>query len=250
MPHADRDRSFKGPISMDARLDTRIWTEACRKERAFQWRDKAADELAAARSGNNLQGIRLQREQLLPCSADFLWVTESVASAHAPAAPRPVPTTSPMAELAMGVCDAESSYLRARPAEVAARRARTEQRPSLTPWMMHADATFWRQDALDRWTAAQAANVLQMPPKPEPLPRVEATIAGAHAGAVGAWRRSEVPLSQWEYGARADALVEMKKVSEAATLERSRGQLRSLLKLTGKVSEKCPSPSRARWFER
>ena len=78
------------------------------------------------------------------------------------------------------------------------RRAHTEQLITMMPWQMSTDVSYWHQDALDRWKAREAANVLQIPPmKPLPPP-IEATISGPHASSVAAWRESKVPLSQWE----------------------------------------------------
>ena len=120
----------------------------------------------------------------------------------------------------------------------------------MLPWQMHTDVFYWSGDALDRWKAQQQANTLKLQPAPPPMPKVEMTISGPHAASVPAWRRSQVPLSQWEASERSAALLEANKLAEGLAAEKARQKLSALLRLTGKVSHSAPSPVRARWYER
>ena len=44
-----RDRSFKFPVSVDARKNPRIWDEAIHKEQKFFWNNKTPAQAAAER---------------------------------------------------------------------------------------------------------------------------------------------------------------------------------------------------------
>jgi len=250
MPYAPRDRTFTGPVSVDPRRDARIWSEAVRNEKAFFQRANGPKQLAAGRGGNNLRDIQQLTAQLELCSADYLWTTHEVASPVSVTAALP-PQTSAMAELAMGIGDAETSFMR-RPANAtdSLRRAATEQVPTMAPWQMGTDCAYWRHDALDRWNARQRANVLKMPEMPKRVPRAEPTISGPHAGSVAAWRRCEVPLSQWEISERGEALVSANTLAQTLGAQRSKASLNELLSTAMRVSEQQPSPARAKWHER
>jgi len=63
--------------------------------------------------------------------------------------------------------------------------------------------------------------------------------------AVAAWRRSEVPLSQWELSERGDSLVAANKLAETLGRDGAKEQLSKLLNFTEKVSR-----GKARWQER
>ena len=247
-----RDRTFKHPISMDGRLDQRIWTEACKTEKMYQQKAPSPRQYVTVLGGKDVADIHLMQKRLEKCSADFIWRTQDAG------VPSPVSVTAaiqpevcPMAELAMGIGDAETSFLRRRPDEDPnPRRAVPAQFPTMASWQMGGDPAYWRSDALDRWKAQQQADVLKMPAYAKPLPRVEATISGPHARSVRAWRNSEVPLSMWEGGERGDALEKANKQAKSLALDRSKLQLKQLMKSTLKVSASVPSPERAKWFER
>ena len=238
------DRSFQFPVTVDGRKDVRIWTEACRKERAFQWRAQGPAELAAARGGNELGNIQKLRYKLEGMSGDYLWHVNTVhdefsATAH------PM-QTSAMAQLAMGIPDAESTFLRAPPMRPPDRVAHTNQTPTLLPWQHGvADPCFLPPEALSKWSASQEANVLKLPPPPPPQKRVPAEVSGSHAAAVASWRRSEVPLSQWELSERGDSLVEATKRYDKQMNDGARDALSKLLTVTEKVSR-----GKAKWQER
>ena len=78
-----------------------------------------------------------------------------------------------------------------------------------------------------------------------PQPRVPATVSGPHAASIAAWRRSEVPLSQWELSERGDSLMEANKLANSLAHERAKEGLSKLLTLTEKASR-----GKARWQER
>ena len=78
MPRTTRDRSYKFPVTLDARKDQRIWVENCKKERAFQWNAKSPAEVALDRGANDVVSIRTVREKLSGINADYLWTTEGV----------------------------------------------------------------------------------------------------------------------------------------------------------------------------
>ena len=240
-------------MTLDARKDPRIWKEVCVNERAHQRRAPSYWELAARRGGSDKRSIEEMRERLAQCSADYLWQTADVPSPPSVIPDQPQPKTSAMAELAMGVGDAETTFLRQKPPQRGhnlKRTAHAELSPTMAPWQMNVDSMYWRADALDRWNAQQKAGVLQMPPPTEPRPRIEATISGPHAGSVAAWRRSEVPLSQWEVSERSDSLIAATKFAESSNAERSRAQLSKLLQATRRVSDSTPASTRAKWHER
>jgi len=240
-----RDMKFHHAVSIDARKDKRIWSEACVKERAFQWQAKSPAHYAEARGGNDLRQIQQLHAKLEQESGDYLWVTAPGPDAPAPVDPALQPQTSAMAELAMGVPTEETAFLRRRSGMGGPPRvARTEQALTLMPWQ-HAvtDPCFVPHDALSQWM--QRVQVQQMPADPERVPRVPATISGGHAGSVAAWRRNEVPLSQWELSARADALRSASQLVESVAAERSKAQLGVLLKATEKASR-----GKARWQDR
>jgi hypothetical protein len=247
-PYQPRDRSFKFPVTLDARKSeaSPIWNEACRKEREFLLRFKSPAEFAAQRGGSDLKQIQQQRERLQQVSADYLWSVESTGEpASAPAAGNPpAAATSAMAHLAMGVPDFETAFLRGAPTRGPPRRARAELQPTVMPWQLaKADPIFVPIDALDRWKSE--ANVLTMPPAPQIPPRVPATISGPHNASVGAWRRSEVPLSQWEISERGENLVATNKLAEQVAHRNARAQLKKLLATTEHASR-----GKARWQDR
>lgn len=245
MPRTKADKTLKFPVTLDARKDIRIWTEACRKERAFRWRAEAPQELAAARGGNEVQNIRETRAKLEGMSGDFLWHVNTVPDAFAAKSPG-FGTTSAMAELANGVGDAETAFLRAPAVRPPPRVAQTLQTPTILPWQHGVtDPCFLEPNALGKWQARNNANVLEMPPPPPRRTRVPAEVSGAHADAVAAWRRSEVPLSQWELSERGDSLVAANKLAETLGRDGAKEQLSKLLNFTEKVSR-----GKARWQER
>jgi len=251
MPHAARDRSYQFPVSMDPRKHSAIWTEACKNERGFQRRAPNPTQLAAARGGSDVKSIQDLTANLEKCSADFIWSTEDTSSSpKSTMAPAVQMETSAMAELAMGVGDAESNFLRRKPDDSGMRRARPVQHPTMAPWQMGTDCSYWQDDALKRWMAKQRADVLVMPALPTPLPRKEATISGPHAASVPAWRNNAVPLSQWEISERGEALCNANKLAAKLDLELSKDNLSNLLMTALKVSDSHPSPTRGKWFER
>lgn len=240
--HTTRDRSYKGPVTVDARTNPSIYSEVCKNEMKYFWNAKTPKELEAARGGNEKEAIKSTREQLTLASADYLWSVEAMA---APSAAPPA-KTSAMAELAMGVPDAETAYLRQKPGADAVRTAVTSQVPTVMPWHIGVtDPCFVSPHALANWKARENANLLRLPPMPKPTERVHATVAGSHAHAVEMWRGAGVPLSQWELSARGDALVEANKLAESLAAQRGRAKLAELLQVTHRASK-----GRSRWFER
>lgn len=248
MPRASRVVEKGPPVSMDPRKDTRIWTEAIKNELAFQRKALNPQQVAATRGGSDKLSIQKLRDRLYDCSADYLWVAQATDKPIPPAPPPPV--TSAMAELAMGVGDAETSFLRAKPDDSPRRVAHTQQFPTMAPWQMSHDIMYWEKDALDRWKAEQSQNVLKMPPSLPPVRYTPATISGPHAASVEAWRRSQVPLSQWELTERGDNMVTATKLSEKLAADRTKEQLGKLMSSALRVSGQCPSPTRAKWYER
>lgn len=250
MPHQPRDRSYKFPVSLDARKHASIWSEACRKERAFQWNAKTPSEVAKSRGagGEGVKAIRTLRERLEGVNADYLWET-SLAEEGAVASAAPQMQTTAMAELAMGVPDSETAFLRPQPQRGPTRVARTLQHPTLMPWQLAVtDPCFVPPDALPRWKAKQ--QVLELPAPPVIPPRIHAEISGSHAASLEAWRRSEVPLSQWELSERGESLVEANKLAENLAAQRARAALAECLNVTERVSRHSVPASRARWFDR
>lgn len=248
-----RDRSFPRVVSVDARVDARIWDEALKKEQKFFWNSKTPADVAKER-GSGAEGIKVireVREKLEKETADYLWECQPHEDAIAAArstAPR-VPEVSAMAELAMGVCDAETSFLRPPKQSGPTRVARTLQYPTMMPWQLAVtDPCFMPPGALQSWKKSQ--HVLQLPPPPAIPPRAPATISGNHAAALEAWRRSEVPLSQWELSERGESLVEANKLAEHLAAQRGRAKLAELLNVTERVSRNTKPTQRAHWFER
>ena len=249
-----RDTKFTHPVSIDPRKDTRIWAEAIKSELAFQRRAPNAQQLAAQRGGNDLHGIKELRNRLIDCTADYLWECDWVDKPPSKQS-RPPAQISAMAELAMGVGDAETSFLRSKPGESPQRRARTGQQPTLAPWQMTHDISYWRKDSLDRWKAEQTAHVLEMPPQLPPVTFSPATISGKHSGSVEEWRQNKVALSQWEISDvpgydRAESLVRTNKLAEKRAMEQSKAELKKLMSTALRVSAQHPSPTRAKWYER
>ena len=157
--------------------------------------------------------------------------------------------TSATAELANGVATAETAFLRPPPVGMPRRVAHTEQYPTLLPWQHGlTDPVFVSNDTLKNWRAN--ANVLELPPPPERRTRVPAEISGVHASSVDAWRRSEVPLSQWELTERGDSLVEANKLSSELERAKAKEELAKLLTTTERVSRAAVPARRARWLER
>ena len=72
-PHVFPGKQNFIPGTIDGRTDVRIWAEAVRKERAFQWRAAPPEQLAAERGGNDLQNIRHLRHRIGNMAGDFLW---------------------------------------------------------------------------------------------------------------------------------------------------------------------------------
>ena len=247
-----RDRTFEGngkvTVNIDPRKDVRFWGEAVRKERAFQWRAPAPTDLAAERGGNELGNIQQLRHKLEKMSSDYVWAVETDAADAAIKAAhnaRAAPTTSSMAELANGVPTVETSFLRPTVGGMPRRVARIEAHPNIVPWQHSImDPCFLEEGALAKWQARKS-DVLQLPPPPPPPPRIPAEVSGPHAAAIAAWRRSEVPLSQWELSERGDSLVEATKLSNSLAQGRAKEQLNKLLRVTEKASRGKP-----RWFER
>jgi hypothetical protein len=248
-----RDRSFKFPVSVDARNNARIWDEAVKKEQKFFWNNKTPAQAAAERGAGQegVKAIRDLREKLEGVTADYLWETaanEEAVAAASSSAPR-VPEVSAMAELAMGVPDAESGFLRPPKPTRSMRVARTLQHPTMMPWQLAVtDPCFVPPDALKSWKANQ--HVLQLPPPPVIPQRSPATISGNHAASLEAWRRSEVPLSQWELSERGESLVNANQLAEHLAGQRARAQLAELLNVTERVSRTAKPMDRAKWFER
>lgn len=236
-------------VSVDPRRDSRLWSEVIKTEQSFIRRYPTSQELQAAKKNDDITDIRKITKQLELCSADYLWTTED-ASPVSITAPTPAPEKCAMTQLAEGVGDVETTFMRRRPdPSDGARRAATEQHPTIAPWQMYVDCSYWNKDALNRWNALQRTHVLQMP-EVKQLRRVEPTISGPHAGSVVAWRRNEVPISQWEASKRAEALFEAKKVAAAVEASVSKVALAALLDKAMRVSGSYPSPQRAKWFER
>ena len=250
-----RDRSFKFPVSVDARKNPRIWDEAIRKEQKFFWNNKTPAQAAAERGAGQegVKVIRDLREKLERVNADYLWETaaneDAVGGASWPSSAPRVPEISAMAELAMGVPDAESGFLRPPKPSRSTRVARTRQHPTMMPWQLAVtDPCFVPPDALQSWKANQ--QVLQLPPPPVIPERSPATISGNHAASLEAWRRSEVPLSQWELSERGESLVNANQLAEHLAAQRARAQLAELLNVTERVSRSTKPMDRAKWFER
>jgi len=247
MPRSTRDRSYKFPQTVDARKNPRLWTEAVRKERAFQFCAAEPHELAEQRGGNDLRNIQQLRAKLGNMSGDYLWMVNP-----APDAPLPAPavnagpqiTTSAMAELAMGVPTAETAFLRSPVPGKPPRIASTAQHPTMLPWQHGiVDPCFVAEDALARWRAQ--SKLLQIPPPPGRQPRVPAEISGPHAASVDSWRRGEIPLSQWELSERGEALMAANEEMQSLSAQRARTELSKLLSVTEKASR-----SKAKWHER
>ena len=250
MPRTTRDKSFKFPVSVDARNHPRIWDEAIRKETKFNWNAKSPFEVAKERGagGEGAKVIRDVRERLETMNMDYLW--ETTATDASPAKPPPPNrSSSAMADLANGIPNEESAFLRPLPPSGPARQARTLQHPTMAPWQLAVtDPCFVSPDALSSWKANQ--HVLQLPPPPVIPPRIPATISGSHAASLEAWRRSEVPLSQWELSERGESLVQANKLAEHLAGQRARAQLNELLAVTERVSRNTEPKARPVWFER
>jgi len=136
-PREPRDTtSHKFPLTIDPRLDSRIWTDACRKERRQQMRGPPPDR-KAEQTTDEVGELRQLTERLEGISADYLWRTEQVPGSVDVAPRKQQPEVSAMAELCMGIGDAETSFLRG-PSGIDSlggkpRRAYTEQVPSMAP---------------------------------------------------------------------------------------------------------------------
>ena len=251
MPKEAVDRSFKFPLSKDPRRDPVIWAEACKKEDGFLKHAKSPAEYAAARSGNSMTQNRMLRSHIEKMNGDYLWVVER-RDQTSPTAPPPQPPpqktkasqSSAMAQLAMGVPDAETAFLRKRPSGEPTRVAYAALHPTVLPWQISvADPCFVNNEALATWT--QRFPVQELPPMPVLPKRQPAEFVGPHAAALGAWRRGEVALSQWELSDRGDALVDANKIAEKLAHERAQQGLARLLKVT----EKASRGRKPRWFE-
>ena len=243
MTRTARDRSYKYPQTVDARKDTILWSEAIRKERAFQWNAASPEQLAKERGGNDLHKIKEVRRKLEVMSGDYVWQVDAMPG---PPLTAPGPNmTSSMAELAMGVPTEETAFLR-QPAGagVPKRVAYAAQEMTLHPWQHGVtDPCFLAPDELEQWKKRR--QVLSFPPAPPPRVRVHAEVSGPHAAAVAAWRNSEVPLSQWELSARGDSLIQANQLATALAAERAKEQLAKLLHVTERASR-----GKARWQER
>ncbi len=218
----------------------KVWEQRCAKERSYYKDDLGPAAYAAGRQGNELNSLKTLRTKLEGVSADFTWAVEvEPRSNSSPTVPS---RTTALAELARGVPSVESNFARVQPAREQ-RRVRAVQQPTVMPWQHSSgvDPCFVAPDALQRWRARNS--VCELPRMPHPVSRSEATITGQHARAVGAWRKAEVPLSQWDPHERSNCLEGVKSAHDAHTAERSRAQLSQLLKVTAKVSKK------KRWYE-
>lgn len=148
--------------------------------------------------------VKDHNQKVSSLSADYIWSVDRAAWSHEP----PIPAVSSVANIANGRSTDEflvsrSRSMRARMVPAARHVSATQlvnvghRQLELGP-TAPTDPCLLASDPLGRLRTQMGQTLLPIPPLPQPMPKVEATLSHRHKTVTGSWRGNELALSQWD----------------------------------------------------